>query len=478
MITTLPITSGFYVADSLPVSAQQCRNWYPAVAEMGGMTSEVLYGTPGISSVVSASALPTFACRGAHAFESAPYFVLGGTLYRLESDETLTSCGSISGSGRVWIADNGTQMLILAPGGDGYIFTTGPDTLTTISDVDFTANGDPQAVVFIDGYFCLTTDEKKFIVSALNDGTTYSALDFGSAESSPDGVVAPFVYKNQLFIAGTETIEGFNNIGGAEFPFERSGLFFDQGVDAAFSLVSTPDMVLFVGSGANERPSIWGLAGNTAQRVSTQAIDAILERLTPAELSSVFAWQYAQSGHYFVGFNLPDTTLVYDITTGKWHERISRVTGVDDVIDDKRCRINAVVSAYGALYVGDSEDGRIGSLDIDTYQEYDENIYRTVSTMPFQNNQQPFTVPMLELTCESGVGNDLLRDPMIRLDVSRDGGQTFSDERSRSLGKKGEYQRRAIWRRLGRSERFDVYRFTLDEPVKPVVIQLTADIRG
>jgi hypothetical protein len=46
------------------------------------------------------------------------------------------------------------------------------------------------------------------------------------------------------------------------------------------------------------------------------------------------------------------------------------------------------------------------------------------------------------------------------------------------LGKKGEYQRRAIWRRLGRSERFDVYRFTLDEPVKPVVIQLTADIRG
>ena len=203
--TPLPLANGFYLSDSLPVSAQQCVNWYPRLVEAPALNQEILVGTPGLWQAATTG--PLGANRGSHRFEGRPYFVNGSKLYRLNADNTLTDLGTISGSGRVSMADNGLQLMILVPGGTGYIFTESPDTLVTISDVDFDANGDPQAVVFIDGYFCCTTDAKKFIVSALNDGTSWNALDFGSAESSPDGVVVPFVFNNQLFIGGERTIE-------------------------------------------------------------------------------------------------------------------------------------------------------------------------------------------------------------------------------------------------------------------------------
>jgi len=34
----------------------------------------------------------------------------------------------------------------------------------------------------------------------------------------------------------------------------------------------------------------------------------------------------------------------------------------------------------------------------------------------------------------------------------------------------------AIWRRNGRAARFEVFRFTMSDSVKPVIIQLTAEI--
>jgi hypothetical protein len=86
-----------------------------------------------------------------------------------------------------------------------------------------------------------------------------------------------------------------------------------------------------------------------------------------------------------------------------------------------------------------------------------------------------FFVPSIELTVESGVGNTTVVDPQISMERSRDG-KTWSDPRSRSIGKVGEYDRRAVWRRNGYVNRFEIFRFTLTDQVKPVIIQLTADI--
>ena len=477
-VTQLPIANGFYVSDSLPIAAQECTNWYPNIVQGTGLNQETLFGTPGLEQLATSGTLEN-ENRGAHEMAGKPYFVNGDRLYRLDetvvdstATYTLTFIGDISGTARVSMADNGTQLMILVPGGNGYIYNHVTDTFAQITDSDFTANGNPQFVVFIDGYFLVTTDSKKFIISAINDGLSYNALDFGTAESDPDDIVAPVVYKNQLFISGGETFEAFQNIGGADFPFQRTGLFLQKGCYAPYSLVNAQDTFMWVGGGENEGPAIWALSGNSTVKVSTTAIDSLLSKLTETALEGIYSWAYASKGAYFIGFSLPSTTLVYDITSKRWHERKSFLSGALGAF-----RISSVVKAYNKIICGDSIDGRIGSLDPDVYTEYGNPIIRRVATQPFQNNMQSIFFPSLELTIESGVGNDDVPDPVIVLQRSKDG-KTWGEERARSMGKIGEYNRRAIWRRNGRASRFEVFSFTLTDAVKPVIIQLTANIIG
>lgn len=474
-VSNLPLTNGFYQSDSRPLSAQECLNLYVNIPQAPSLNDRSLFATPGLTQVAISGTELADANRGSWEMNGVPYFVQGDTLYEMSSGGTLTDRGTISGTGPVWMVDNGSQLCILVPGGTGYIYSG--TTLTAITDPDFTANGDPLAVAYVDGYFVFTTDANKFIISALNDGLSYDALDFGTAESSPDDLVAPVVFRNQLFIVGSSTCEAFINAGGADFPFQRSGLFLEQGSRAPFSVIITPESFMFVGSRKNETPAVWSLVNNATQRVSTQSIDDILQDLTPDQLALVRGWTYAQGGHYFVGFTLPTTTIVYDVTTGLWHERRSRYSDTDTSIVEVTYRVTTIVNAYGTIYVGDALDGRIGRMSLNVYDEYGENPAYIFSTQPFQDKMQPFFVPYLELTVESGMGNLAEQEPQVRLEVSHDGGKTWAYERSRSMGAIGEFQHRAIWRRLGRMARFTVFRFTTTAPVKVAILALTADIQ-
>ena len=474
----LPITSGFYVSPSLPLSAQECLNWYPNISEAPALSAENLFGTPGLVQLVSSGTVEN-QNRGMHEMAGIAYTVNGQTLYKIVETITLgvasyslTSLGTITGTARVSMADNGTQLMVLVPGGDGFIYNHVTDTFAQITDADFDANGNPQFVVFVDSYFVCTTDTKKFICSAPNDGLSYNALDFGTAESDPDVTVAPIVFKNQLFISGSQTIEAFQNVGGTDFPFQRTGLFLQKGVYSPYSLINAQDTFVFVGGGENEGPSIWALSGNDTAKISSTPIDNLLQDLTLSQLQSIYSWAYSQNGAYFIGFTLPTTTLVFDLTSKRWHERRS-------LLDDElsQYRITAICKAYNQILCGDFIDGRIGRIDPLVYTEYGNTIIRRVATQPFQNNLKAIFVPSIELTVESGVGNTAVTDPVITMDRSKDG-KTWSDARTRAIGKIGEYNRRAIWRKNGRASRFEIFRFTLTDAVKPVILQLNAEIIG
>lgn len=477
----LPITNGLYISRSLPVSAQGCANWYVNPVR-SGLADEVLFGTPGLSQLATVGGRK-LANRGAHVMAGVPYFVQGGFLYSLDrtvsgTTETFstTLLGNISGTGRVSMADNGTQLMILVPGGDGYIYDT-TNGLVEITDGDFDANGNPQYVVYIDGYFVCTTDSKKFIVSALNDGTSWNALDFGSAEADPDDIVAPLVHRNRLYIAGSETIEAFQNIGGTDFPFQRvQGFVMDNGVDAPLSIVNAHGTFYCIGGDVNESPSVLVFDGNDMVPVSDDGIDLILQDLTSEELSQVYGFAYSQEGAKFVGWILPQTCIVYEVKSGKWHERKSQITDINGTTST-RWRVQSLVTAYGRVIVGDSQDGRIGSMSLDFYDEYGTEIVRDICTLPFSNQSKPVFFPSIELTMESGVGDLTTTSPKMTMERSLDG-KTWTAPRIRPFGAEGEYGRRVVWRRNGRAARFEIFRFRMSDPVKPVMIKLQADVVG
>jgi hypothetical protein len=60
-------------------------------------------------------------------------------------------------------------------------------------------------------------------------------------------------------------------------------------------------------------------------------------------------------------------------------------------------------------------------------------------------------------------------DPQAMLRWSNDGGSTWSNEHWTSIGKIGQYQNRAIWRRLGMA-RDRIFEVSLTDPVKAVIV--------
>jgi len=476
-LAEIPISNGFYVSDSLPLSHQECVNLVPIGVEVPGLSQRVLVGTPGIISILTTGSLATDANRGSWVLDGVPYFVNGTTLYKVEMTITAgvetwsyTSLGTVAGSGRVSMADNGTQLMILVPGGAGYIYTT-VGGLVEISDADFTANGNPQYVVYIDGFFACSTDSKKWIISALNDGTDWNALDFGSAESDPDDIVAPVVYRNQIYLTGSETTEGFQNIGGADFPFQRSNQFYDKGCFAPASLIATNEKVFMIGGGKDERAAIWMFQGGAFSKISTTPIDSVLNNYSNTTIGAAFSLAWNQKGQYFVAFVFTDRAFVYNISTGLWHEQKSGIADTNGDLQQHTWRVVSLATAYGYTLVGDSQDGRIGKLDANTRKEYDNDIIRTFVPQPISNGGASFRLPIIELTMESGVGNSDAPDPVVTMAMSKDG-KLFTYERSRRIGKVGQYNRRIVWRKNGRIPRFVYLRFRLSDAVKPVFIKL------
>ena len=471
----ISLHNGYYVSASSPLSAQLCTNYYPNIPQVeGALNVGSLFGTPGITQRLTTGDY-TEINRGSHTMNGIPYFVNGETLYRIDRTVplgvvtfTAVALGTIGGAGRISAADNGTQLMIVAEG-EGYIWDG--TTFSTITDTDFKANGTPEQVVFIDSFFMVTTDAKKLIRSDANNGLSWDALLFSSAESDPDPIVSAIVFKNQIYVAGSETTEVFENVGGSGFNFARTGFYMSKGVKSPYSMVKTSDSFMFIGGGENESPAIWAFSSNGAQKVSNTAIDTVLSSMSESELLAAFSWSYAEAGAYFVGFSFTSRTFVYDTTSSKWHERTSTIDGGQEA-----WRVNAITAAYDTLLVADKVDGRIGEMALDTFGEYGVDIQRIFSTYPFYNETRPFSITSIEAIVENGVGTISLT-PSLRLSLSRDGGRTFSDELTRGFGIIGENTKRTVWRQLGRFARDAVLKFEMSGAIKPAFLKLEAEIQ-
>lgn len=473
----IPLPMGFYTTDSLPFSAQRCVNWIPTAPEGDALNNRALLQPPGIKQFANTKLSGN---RGSWEMKELPYFVNGNTLVSVSALGVTTSHGNIEGTSRVSMADNGQFLVIVVPGGKSYAFDNVADTLTEITDPDFIAS---NSVVFKDGFFVFTSsDGTVFFNSALNDPFTYDALDFGTAEINPDRIIAAHVNHNELFICGLETIEIFQNVGGAGFPFQRvPGANIQKGIHARASLVEFDNSFCFAGGGRNERTAIWKVTGSaSAGKISTDAIDIEIQKFNREEIVNAFAMTYADRGQFFALFTfesdrIPSKTFVYNATASAlsgqrvWFEHQSGVT-------DNRWRVQSIVAAHGKLLLGDQSSGLIGEFDRDTFTYYGDLIFRSMATRPFNVDGITAFFGSLEATFESGIGLTLGQgsDPVVRMDFSDDGARTFSSEFSRSIGKIGEYTKRTVWNRQGRLPVSRVIRLTVTDPVKANLLRLAS----
>lgn len=436
------LLSASYTAQSLKANAQRCINLYPEANPPDAPAPVTFYGTPGL---LLWSTMPgSGAVRGLFKASTGTLFgAQGNKLYRYASGSWTELATLGSSSGVVVFADNGVSG----------VFVDGTTTAPTVNLSSFAASalaGDgwygADFVRYLDGFFIFNhPGTQQFYISGALD-LTLDALDFASAESNPDKLISVMVDHEEAWMFGETTTEIFVNTGNADFPFERrNGATLETGCVAKHSPAKLDNSIVWLGGDERGDGIVWRVQGYQPVRISTHALENEIRGY--GAISDAQAYSYQQNGHSFYVLTFPTAgkTWVYDAASGMWHERAYRKS--DGALI--RHRSNCHVFYERKHLVGDFENGKVYELDLGTYTDNGDVIRRTKGFQHLVSDGRRQFFSSFEADMEMGVGNADDPDPQVWLSHSDDGANTWSAIRTMSIGKIGEYGRRARLNRLG-----------------------------
>jgi hypothetical protein len=495
-----PILGSSYVTRSVNAADNRMVNLFPEVIPEGGKEPGFLNRAPGLNFLQTIGTGPIRGLWVAKISTSVFYVVSGVQVYKLSSTTgTPTLIGTVSGTGPVSIADNGTQ-IFFACNGPSFIYNIDTNVFGPITDPDF-----PGAVTvgFLDGYFVFNEPNSQRVwVTALLDGYDINALDFASAEGSPDGLVAINVDHREAWLFGSDSVEVWYDAGLADFPLTRiQGAFNELGCAAAFSVAKLDNTLFWLGTDARGQGIVYKANGYNGQRVSTHAVEWQIQQY--GNISDAIAYTYQQDGHGFYVLTFPsaNATWVYDAATQAWHERAGWDNG-----SFTRHRSNCQCNFGGNIIVGDYQNGNIYTLDLDTYADNGQiqRWLRSWRALPTGTNNLKRTAQhSLQLDAQAGFlltpvtegvylitedGFRLITEsyenlidettisvnppPQFMLRWSDDGGHTWSNEHWAQGGAVGAYGTRIFWRRLGMTLKLRdrVYELSGTDPIQIAIM--------
>ena len=499
-----PILGSSYVVRSVNAADNRMVNLYPEVIPEGGKEPAYLQRCPGMRLYTTVGSGPI---RGLWSVEGVLYVASGSELYKVDAALNITKLGDITGTGPVSMADNGLQLFV-ACNPDGYIYNFTTNVFAQITDPDFLG---AVNVGYLDGYFVFNEPNSQRVwITALLDGLSVDPLDFASAEGSPDGLVSLIIDHREAWLFGTNSTEVWYNSGNPDFPLERiQGAYNEIGCVAPYSVAKLDNSVFWLGADARGQGVVYRANGYQGVRVSTHAVEYAIQQYD--NMSDAIAYTYQQDGHAFYVLIFPsaDTTWVFDVATGAWHERAAFVNGMF-----KRHRSNCHARFNGRPIVGDFENGRLYEFDLEYFRDNDQlqKWLRRWRALPTGQNNLTRTIHyQLQLDCQTGVGglydddgflaqqapglilqedigrlgletaySNSVENPQVMLRWSDDGGHTWSNERWESLGPIGATQTRVIWRRLGATlkSRDRVYELSAADPMVTAIMGAELRIAG
>ena len=382
--------------------------------------------------------------RGGVQVGSRLLVVAGATLYEISSAGVGTALGALNTSTGAVDMAVGTTQLVIVDGPNGYVLTLATNAFAAITDPDF--YGSPR-VGYVDGFFVFVRpNTQQFYISAIDDATNLNALDFASAESSPDSLVSLVVTQREVWLMGDITTEVWFN-SGAAFPFARvQGATLEVGCLAPDSAQKLDNSVVWLGRDTNGVGMVWRAEGYQPRRISTHAVEEALRAST--DIASARAYCYQQEGQTFYCINAPglSSTWVYDASVGQWHERAEFSAG-----ELSPHRALTHVYAHGRNLCGDAL-GRLYAFDPDSNTNDGDVLYRE-RTSPHEAapNRNRVSFEKLRLDVEVGQTGQTTT-PSIELQWSDDGGYTWGNWLARSLGAVGQYAQPVEWHRLGQAQ--------------------------
>lgn len=402
--------------------------------------------SPGLERVDTISGV-SGGCRG--------MIEVNGSLYRAYPDAlyvttksgdiyTTVELGELPGSDVVYFARNNKQPtpdIVAVTNSSAYrVLPSSAPVAYPDSDV-----GSPNCVAYIGGYFIFSYGNAGLLASGLNT-TTINALDYATAESVPDGVTRIIQFSDTLVTFGPQSIEIWRNTGEAEgFPLSRLAAV-PRGLAAPGAVAGHEagfaNTVIFCGDDC----ICYRLEGANLSRVSTHEIERLIQSV--ADKSALSASVYMHSGHACWALSCDEWTIVYDVTTGFWHERES--AGLD------RWRASHTVRAFDAWVSGDLSSGKLFRISENAMQEDGAALVATVVSATMSAGAGGAVSYGLSVDIGASVGDEagsypIETDPVVSLSWSLDGGGTFGSPVLRDLPRLGVFDQRITVSRLGLS---------------------------
>lgn len=339
--------------------------------------------------------------------------------------------------------------IVLNDLGSGYVYYSKPYPLSQESrEVFDIVNGQVQY-----------EDDKITVKTIAVDSGEYCFLDdygvqmYFNAESSSDRVTAVYSVGSLLTLYGPSSIE-FWTRGDAESyqTWQRVSYTInkEQGLEAKYSLASVNQTQFCIGTGKANAKCVLMIEGTKVVKISDEWLDRILN---DNEISNTRAWTYSKNNHSFYIFTVGNETYCYDTVTNEWHIRSSRNY------------YNSANKPYMPLYAvwfdnkiitGCCENGNLYILDENYYMEdFDEEhslpLYRVRQTPVVTADYKPFALYQLSLECNAGAIENYGKLSQCLLQISNDGGYTWSNVIEAALGERGQYSTRLSWLNLGRT---------------------------
>lgn len=434
---------------SRSLNAQRLINCYAEKAPMGSQSELVIRSSPGLATFATVGTGPI---RGMHVMGGVLFVVTGNDLYSIDSGGAGTLRGAaatIAGTGAVQMASNLIgELVIVNSSGTGWVWDG--SLLQSISSLDADFGNDAISVTFLDQFMVYgRINSGQVFASDLNNAKSYDALSFATAEFADDDVTEVYSHAGLLWVFGEKTTERWYNAGTIPFAFLRIGGSVLTSIGGTRGTVADVDEALYWHSPDG---FVYQAVGFNPRRISTEAIENRI-----AGWTNLQGFTYKQEGHAFYLLSATEGCVVYDAATELWHE--------NQTFNIPRWRASSYARVYNKHLVGDYLIGRVYEMSLENFADGTIALQRKIIIPPIHNNGLRVSMSEAQVVFEHGVGltSGQGSDPQVILDYSDDGGQSYKNERWAGIGKIGEYQKRAIWRRLG-SFRLRNYRLTYSEP--------------
>ena len=458
-------------------------------------------------------------CRGAYVSSIGKdgvaedaFVVFGNVLYRIDYTENVEVLGYVaSGTGRVIFSETGglRPFLLVADGvnlwcynileggsiqriplpnrvtGDGgaikpthvavisgSIVVNDANTGFCYYSIPYPLQKDQREVFLIEHGEVQYTDDTKLEVAMTEVNSIdyvffndYGVQQFFNAQTSSDAIQAIAAVGSSLYLFCTKTVEIWQRGSGEYETWVRTSYTTNasNGIQCPYSIACCGSTLYYLGSGESYAKGIMMVQGNQYTKISDDWLEA---KLLQERSDTVYAFAYAVGSHNFYVLQLPTVgeTWVYDTDTMEWHQRVSRdkISGVEI-----QWRVAAMLW-YRGKFVAFCHDG-CGYLHSEEYWYED---YKDEKSVPMTRHRQgsvlvndniPFIFNELAVECNVGTWGDYKLAPKLLLEVSKDGGETFGNVRSCSLGLAGEYSHRVRYHNLG-INRLCVLRLTYSHP--------------